>query len=95
MVVTVRDLTNPNWIKTKGILFLALGMLSGGLVFFDHPTVKIGLLLVISVWSFCRFYYFAFYVIGQYVDPSHRFTGLLSFVQYFVGRRSTDSQQRN
>jgi hypothetical protein len=39
------------------------------------------------VWSFCRFYYFAFYVIEHYVDPSYRFSGLLSFALYLIQKK--------
>ena len=35
--------------------------------------------MIIAVWCFCRFYYFAFYVIEHYVGASYRFSGLLSF----------------
>jgi hypothetical protein len=46
-------------------------------------------LLAMSVWCFCRAYYFAFYVIEHYVDPGFHFSGLGSFVKYiFWGRKS-------
>ena len=39
--------------------------------------------------SFCRSYYFAFYVIERYMDPGYRFSGLGSFLLYIVrGRKS-------
>jgi hypothetical protein len=47
-------------------------------------------LLVISIWCFCRFYYFAFYVIQHYVDPGYRFSGLWSFVAYLWSRRGRE-----
>ena len=65
----MKDLTNPRWIKLKGILFLFLGLLSAALLLFEHPTLKTGLLLVLAIWCFCRFYYFAFYVIEHYCGP--------------------------
>jgi hypothetical protein len=40
------------------------------------------------VWSFCRFYYFAFYVIERYVEPSYKFSGLLSFATYIIRRKT-------
>ena len=83
----MKDLSNPFWIKFKGILFLMLGLLSSTLLLVEHPELKTVVLLGIAVWSFCRFYYFAFYVIEHYVDPSYRFAGLLSFVRYLVARR--------
>jgi hypothetical protein len=33
----------------------------------------------LSIWSFARAYYFAFYVIEHYVDGSYRFAGLGDF----------------
>ena len=88
----VKNLTNPNWIIAKGILFLFLGLLSGGLLFFEHPTLKTVVLLAIAVWSFCRFYYFGFYVLERYVDPNYKFSGLISMVQYVVSRRKKQIQ---
>ena len=82
----MRDLTSPAWIKAKGGLFLLLGLLAAGLIFVQHPTWQIAALLAIAVWAFCRFYYFAFYVIEQYVDPTFRFSGLLSFARYLIRR---------
>jgi hypothetical protein len=78
----MKDLTNPAWIKAKGLLFLLLGLLSAVLLFFERPTLRVAALLAIVVWSFCRFYYFAFYVLQRYVDPTYRFSGLLSLVRY-------------
>ncbi len=74
----MKDLSNPNWIMIKGALFLVLGLLSGGLLLLDKPSLKIAALLLIAIWSFCRFYYFAFYVIERCVDLEFRFSGLIS-----------------
>ncbi len=72
----MRELANPRWIKIKGLLFLLLALLSSALLIVDRPTIRIVLLLGIAVWSFCRFYYFAFYVIERYVDPEYRYSGI-------------------
>jgi hypothetical protein len=80
------DLSNPTVIKAKGLLFLMAGLLSAGLLLFESPTLKVAVLLVTSIWCFCRFYYFAFYVIEHYVDPGYRFTGLWDFAKYLVRR---------
>jgi len=80
----MRELTNPGWIKAKGLLFLLLGLLSATLLFVERPTLKVGLLLILAVWCFCRFYYFAFYVLERYVDPNYRFSGLLSLARYLI-----------
>jgi hypothetical protein len=82
----MKDITSPAWIKFKGILFLIVGFASAGLLLAEHPTVKVALLLAIAVWCFCRFYYFAFYVIERYVDPGYRFSGLWSFALYLFSR---------
>ena len=79
----MRDLTDPYWIKVKGGLFLFLGLLAGGLLLLEHPSLIDALLLMICVWGFCRAYYFAFYVIEHYVDPGFKFSGLGAFVRYW------------
>lgn len=86
-------LTNPRWIKIKGVLFLFLGILASGLILVEHPDWQIGFLLGVAVWSFCRFYYFAFYVIESYVDPTFRFAGLSAFAVYLITGRHTDYRQ--
>lgn len=83
------DLKLPALIYLKGWLFLAGGIVAAGLLLADAPRLKVGLLLAICVWSFCRFYYFAFYVIQHYVDPAYKFAGLGSFFLYLATRRST------
>ncbi len=83
----MKDLTDPRWIKLKGILFLLIGVASAVLLILETPTFKVGVLLAISIWCFCRFYYFAFYVIEHYVDPGYRFSGLWSFACYLLKRR--------
>ena len=83
----MKDLTHPRWIKLKGLLFLVVGVLSSTLLILEHPTWKVATLLGVSIWCFCRFYYFAFYVIERYVDPGYRFSGLWSFVCYLLAKR--------
>jgi hypothetical protein len=88
----MRDLTDPRWIKAKGILFLILGAGSAALLWLQAPTWRSAVLLAIVIWSFCRFYYFAFYVIEKYVDPTYRFSGLGHFARYlWRSRRRPDS----
>ncbi len=83
----MKDLTNPAWIKTKGLLFLFIGIAATVLIFLDSPTWRTAILLALAIWGFCRFYYFAFYVIGKYVDPGYKFSGLISFARYLFKRR--------
>ena len=85
----MKDLTSATAIKFKGLLFLAIGLLAAALLVLEHPTWKVGTLLVVCVWCFCRFYYFAFYVIERYVDSRYKFSGLGSFLVWlFKSRRN-------
>jgi hypothetical protein len=83
----MKDLSSPFWIKLKGFLFLFLGIAAAALVWLDTPTWKDAALLALAIWSFCRFYYFAFYVIEKYVDSRYKFSGLYSFARYLFQRR--------
>jgi uncharacterized membrane protein len=84
----MRDLTNPFWIKFKGILFLIIGILSSALLIIETQfNWRVAIMFVIAIWCFCRFYYFAFYVIEHYVDPGYRFSGLWSFFGYLISKK--------
>jgi hypothetical protein len=74
----------------KGGLFLTLGVASAILLLAEAATIKVALLLALTIWGFCRAYYFAFYVIEHYVDPGYRFSGLLSFAGYVIRRKAHD-----
>ena len=81
------DLKNLKIIIAKGFLFLGLGLLAAILLLLEAWSIKVLLLLVLAIWAFCRFYYFAFYVIEHYVDSQYRFAGLLSFFRYLLRKR--------
>lgn len=83
----MKDLTDVRWIMAKGALFLGLGLASAVLLILEHPEIRVTLMLTIAIWSFCRAYYFAFYVIEHYVDPGYRFSGLWSFLRYMLSRQ--------
>jgi hypothetical protein len=80
------DLRHPRLIYLKAILFVFGGVLAAGLLIADNPSLRTGLLLAVCVWCFARAYYFAFYVVQHYVDPSYRFVGLASFARYLLTR---------
>ena len=82
----MKDLS-PTWIKVKGVLFLLLGIAAAALLILESPSWKVVGLLALAIWCFCRFYYFAFYVIEKYVDPGYKFSGLWSFFCYLLSRR--------
>ena len=81
------DITNKKLIAVKGVLFLLLGILSGALLILDKPTITTFILLLITVWSFARFYYFMFYVITNYIDSDFKYSGIISFVRYWLSKR--------
>jgi hypothetical protein len=81
------DIKSPRLLYAKGALFVFTGILASGLLLAEHATVKVAVLLFIAVWCFARAYYFAFYVVEHYVDPSFKFAGLTSFVGYVLQRR--------
>jgi len=80
------DLRNPKIIWLKGALFLLLGLMAAGLLVFQTWNLQITVLLLITIWAFCRSYYFAFYVVEHYVDSNYRFAGLLDFLKYAFKR---------
>jgi hypothetical protein len=85
------DIKNPALIWAKGFLFLFLGLFASALLVLHAPSATNVLLLVLSIWGFCRFYYFAFYVIEHYVDSTYRFSGLLSFLHYAIRKYGPES----
>lgn len=82
------DLQSKRLIILKGFLFLLCGVVAAATLLGENFTPRNALLLAIAVWSFCRFYYFAFYVIEKYVDPTYRFSSLWSFARYWLGKRA-------
>jgi len=83
----MRDIKNPAAMWTKAILFLVIGLGASILLALEVGTLKGLLLLVLSIWAFCRAYYFVFYVIEKYVDPGYRFSGLISLARYLFRRK--------
>jgi len=83
----MKDLTSLKWIKAKGLLFLLIGIVAATLIVLGNPNWQTALLLALAIWSFCRFYYFAFYVVEKYVDPAYKFSGLISFARYLLRRK--------
>ena len=81
------DITNIRIIYAKGFLFLVGGLSASTSLIFQNPDSKVILLLIVSIWCFARFYYFAFYVIGNYVDSRYKFSGLSSFALYLLRKR--------
>jgi hypothetical protein len=83
----MRDLESKRLIVVKGVLFLLIAVASAGLVVLDNPSFRTALLLVMLVWSVCRFYYFMFYVLEKYVDPSLRYSGVGQMIYRLLRRK--------
>lgn len=81
------DIESPTLLKIKGVLFLILGLLAAGLlIYISQEWITVGLLLIV-IWAFSRFYYFAFYVLHHYADKNFNYSGLLHLVRYLLGKR--------
>lgn len=83
----MKDSTSPVWIKAKGILFLLPGLAAAALLVLENPDWETVFLLALAIWSFRRFYCFAFYVIEHDADSSCKFPGLGSFACHLARRR--------
>jgi hypothetical protein len=83
----MRDLISPNWMWLKVILFLVIGCASSFALLALAPDWHVFVLLLLTVWAFCRAYYFAFYVLEHYIDPSFRYSGLGSLLNHLRRRR--------
>ena len=71
----------------KGALFLVIGTVSAALLLAESFSWNKAVLLVLIIWSFCRAYYFAFYVLERYVDPGFKFSGLGSLLAFLWRRK--------
>ncbi|MEM0895932.1 MAG: hypothetical protein AAGJ79_03525 [Verrucomicrobiota bacterium] len=81
-----RDIESPRLLCLKGVGFLVIGLLSSLLLLLMCPNWKVALLLILVIWSFCRAYYFAFYVIEKYIDEDFKFAGLFSVIRFLARR---------
>jgi hypothetical protein len=83
----MRDLQSSRWMWVKAGLFVVIGVVSCALILVEDPDWRVLVLLALAIWAFCRAYYFAFYVIEKYIDPSFRFSGLFSVLRYLWSKR--------
>ena len=81
------DLKSKRWIVAKGLMFLFIAAATANLIWVETPSVKTAVLLALLVWASCRFYYFLFYVLEHYVDPTMRYAGLLDLLMGMKRRR--------
>jgi len=90
----VRDLNDSKWMYLKGCLFLGILIASTALILIYSFSWRVLILLCLLIWSAARVYYFMFYVIEKYVDPTYKFSGILSFIMYVIRRnkKSNDGE---
>jgi hypothetical protein len=82
------DLKSKRWIVAKGLMFAAIALVTAVLVFLEAASPKTAVLLALLVWASCRFYYFLFYVLEHYVDPTMRYAGILDLLMGMKRRRA-------
>ena len=70
------DLRSRRLIVAKGVLFLLIGAMSALLIVWRSAEGQTAVLLLITVWGFCRFYYFLFHALESYVDSQLQWRGL-------------------
>lgn len=83
----MHDLQSPRVLYLKAMLFVAIGVLAAAFIILRYPDWQLAGLLALTIWAFCRAYYFAFYVVEHYVDGKYRFAGLIDFAQYLWRQR--------
>ena len=80
------DLKSKGWIVFKGIAFLAIAILAATMLLLESPSLQTALLLAVLAWAAARFYYFLFYVLERYVDPTLRYAGILALMRAILAR---------
>ena len=85
-----RDLESKTALYCKALLLVVVLLLSGFVNLSEPGLTLRAISLTIVVWSSARIYYFMFYVIEKYIDPSFRFAGVGAAVTYLIGRRKRE-----
>jgi hypothetical protein len=80
------DLRSKKLLVLKGLLFALLVAGGSALILLEAPSWRVLFALLIVIWASARFYYFLFYVLGNYVDPRLRYAGLWALVRQLLRR---------
>jgi hypothetical protein len=78
---------NKKLIYLKGILFLIIGIVGFLYCLLLNFSIFFFFMLVLTIWAWCRLYYFMFYVITKYVDPDYKFSSIFNFLQYLMRKK--------
>jgi hypothetical protein len=81
------DLKSKKWIVAKGVMFFSIAALTVALILLETPSLRMAACLLLLVWASCRFYYFLFYVLEHYVNPTMRYAGLWDLMLGMKRRR--------
>jgi len=71
----------------KGGLFVLILLMASALVLLADPLWQRAGALLAVIWSSARCYYFMFYVIERYVEPSYKFSSVYSFLLYLLKKK--------
>jgi len=82
----MRDLKSSKIMALKASLFLILAAACSVEIWLRVPEVSTLLLVLVLAWSAARLYYFLFYVLQTYVDPSLKYCGLFSILLQLAAR---------
>ena len=90
----LKDINKVWLLYLKAFLLFLTGFISSILLVLLNFNVKTIVLLLLAIWGFCRAYYFAFYVIQYYVDPTYKFSGLIDFAKYSIKKGKLNLQKK-
>ncbi|WOO41461.1 hypothetical protein [Rubellicoccus peritrichatus] len=91
------DIESPILLKIKAALFLVISGLSAGLLlalFYSVISWQVIALFFLCIWSFCRAYYFCFYVMEHYADPNYKYAGLYDLFLHLAGLKKSKTSKR-
>ncbi len=80
------DLKSKRLIVLKGWLFLAAELLAAAGLLLQSWSWRTAVLVGVLAWASARLYYFLFYVLEKYVDPSLRYAGVLDQIRALLRR---------
>ncbi len=70
----------------KAIGFVLIASLCAAALIARSVRIETLVLILLLIWSSARAYYFCFYVIQQYIDPSFKYSGVGSMLRYLIRR---------
>ncbi len=89
------DLKSKQLIVAKGLLFGVCLLLSGAALLLQAPSLQTALLIALLAWSSARLYYFLFYVLQTYVDPSLKYDGLWAMLSQLMKAKQPGAEHRS